>query len=98
MHNLKQIKNDDLPLTAFVWLLLIELALTDPLNPGLTGTPPDPLPPFVGGQPVKEPVWSPEVSPPGGDDFFAFRGDLYNTIKKYSNSQKFKRLIDLMHF
>ena len=51
-------------------MLLIELALTDPLNPGLIGTPPDPLPPLVGGQPDEEPVW------PGGEDFFVFRGDL----------------------
>ena len=66
----------DLPLTAFVWLLLIELALTDPLNPGLTGTPSASLPPLVGGQPDEEPVW------PGGEDFFVFRGDLEETIKK----------------
>ena len=69
--------NGDLPLTAFVWLLLIELALTDPLNPGLTGTPSAPLPPLVGGQPDEEPVW------PGGEDFFVFRGDLDKTMKKY---------------
>ena len=60
-------------------MLLIELALTDPLNPGLIGTPPDPLPPLVGGQPDEEPVW------PGGEDFLVFRGDLEETIKKYQN-------------
>ena len=32
------------PLTVFVWLLLLELALTDPLNPCLTGTLPALMP------------------------------------------------------
>ena len=60
MHNFTTI-NGDLPLKAFVWLLFIELALTDPLYPGLTVTPPALL---VGGQSDEEPVWPPEVAPP----------------------------------
>ena len=65
---------------AFVLLLLIELALTDPLNLGLTWTPP--LPPLVGGQPDEEPVWPPEdAAPPGGEDFFVLRGDLEETTE-----------------
>ena len=56
MHNFTTI-NGDLPLKAFVWLLFIELALTDP---GLTVTPPALL---VSGQSHEEPVWPPEVAP-----------------------------------